>query len=493
MSKLLFNSRFPLTKQNCGLSNVDNTSDLNKPISAATQTALNAKQDVLVSGGNIKTLNTISLLGAGNITLAPIDIGLANVNNTSDLNKPISTSTQQALNLKQDTLVSATNIKTLNSTSLLGAGNILLAKSDVGLGNVDNTSDLNKPISTATQTALNLLQPLNKKNQANGYAGLDATAKITTAQLPSLSLSSLADVSLTSAANTQVLAYNSANSMWQNSNLKTEFISINSNTTLLPNKNYLVNTSAGAITVTLPSSAAAGDTIVLYDSTFSWKSNNLTINPNSKKLNNTTSTLAINFTTEVQVVFSTANDGWILTWKNEMGTQIYNLNKIEFFMNAMWYPGSTSETTVPIVNTSYLRQDYNDNLFSVDNATNSVLLRLNNYPTLIYCTFAGGVGGTQNTGSVACRIKTELNGVVATIATGTTNTTNGGVPIFCQTANFTNLSNITSNANGYVVPTFSTIINNNNLQTVKIYATLQFSTASPSNKFDGCYFHLIVI
>lgn len=27
-------------------------------------------------------------------------------------------------------------------------------KSDVGLGNVDNTSDLNKPVSTATQTAL---------------------------------------------------------------------------------------------------------------------------------------------------------------------------------------------------------------------------------------------------------------------------------------------------------------------------------------------------
>lgn len=30
-----------------------------------------------------------------------------------------------------------------------------LSKSDVGLGNVDNTSDANKPISTATQTALN--------------------------------------------------------------------------------------------------------------------------------------------------------------------------------------------------------------------------------------------------------------------------------------------------------------------------------------------------
>ncbi len=30
-----------------------------------------------------------------------------------------------------------------------------LAKADIGLGNVDNTSDANKPISSATQTALN--------------------------------------------------------------------------------------------------------------------------------------------------------------------------------------------------------------------------------------------------------------------------------------------------------------------------------------------------
>lgn len=33
-------------------------------------------------------------------------------------------------------------------------------KAQVGLGNVDNTSDANKPISTGTQTALNLKQPL---------------------------------------------------------------------------------------------------------------------------------------------------------------------------------------------------------------------------------------------------------------------------------------------------------------------------------------------
>ena len=42
-------------------------------------------------------------------------------------------------------------------TSVAGkTGAVALVKGDVGLGNVDNTSDVNKPVSTATQTALNL-------------------------------------------------------------------------------------------------------------------------------------------------------------------------------------------------------------------------------------------------------------------------------------------------------------------------------------------------
>jgi hypothetical protein len=48
-------------------------------------------------------------------------------------------------------------------TSVAGkTGVVTLTKADVGLANVDNTSDLSKPISTATQTALNL-----KANTAN--------------------------------------------------------------------------------------------------------------------------------------------------------------------------------------------------------------------------------------------------------------------------------------------------------------------------------------
>jgi hypothetical protein len=228
------------------LNNVDNTSDANKPVSSATQSALNAKQDTLVSGTNIKTVNGTSVLGSGNIAIssavawggvtgtlsnqtdlqtaldakvdensaitgatktkvtydakglvtAGADATTADIadstnkryvtdaqstviGNTSGTNTGDNATNSQYSGLaasKQDTLVSATNIKTINSTSVLGSGNIAveptitattsadyyrgdktfatLNKTAVALGNVDNTSDANKPVSTAQQTAL---------------------------------------------------------------------------------------------------------------------------------------------------------------------------------------------------------------------------------------------------------------------------------------------------------------------------------------------------
>jgi hypothetical protein len=54
------------------------------------------------------------------------------------------------------TIQSKRPLKTVAGQSLEGLGNVTLARGDVGLPNVDNTSDVNKPVSTATQTALNL-------------------------------------------------------------------------------------------------------------------------------------------------------------------------------------------------------------------------------------------------------------------------------------------------------------------------------------------------
>lgn len=85
-----------VTKAQVGLGNVDNTSDANKPISSATQAALDAK-----AAASALTAHT----GANNNphSVTKSQVGLGNVDNTSDANKPISTATQAALDGKADT------------------------------------------------------------------------------------------------------------------------------------------------------------------------------------------------------------------------------------------------------------------------------------------------------------------------------------------------------------------------------------------------------
>lgn len=61
---------------------------------------------------------------------------------------------------------------------------ITLTKTDLSLGNVDNTSDINKPISTATQAALDNKEDKTNKGIANGYVPLDNATKIPLTYLP---------------------------------------------------------------------------------------------------------------------------------------------------------------------------------------------------------------------------------------------------------------------------------------------------------------------
>lgn len=75
---------------------VDDTNTTNKFVSASDKTTWSGKQDALVSGTNIKTVNSTSLLGSGDIEVQP-------------------------------TLVSGTNIKTINSQSILGSGDITIS------------------------------------------------------------------------------------------------------------------------------------------------------------------------------------------------------------------------------------------------------------------------------------------------------------------------------------------------------------------------------
>ncbi|UXE04785.1 minor tail protein [Arthrobacter phage Shambre1] len=150
-----------LTKSDVGLANVDNTSDLAKPISTATQTALNAKEPTLPAGTAAQYFKGDKTLG----TLDKAAVGLSAVDNTSDLAKPVSTATQTALNAKA------------NSANPTFTGTVTgVTKAHVGLGNVDNTSDLAKPISTATQTALNAKANSSHTHNAADILSIDGGA-----------------------------------------------------------------------------------------------------------------------------------------------------------------------------------------------------------------------------------------------------------------------------------------------------------------------------
>lgn len=129
------NADITLTKIDVGLSNVDNTSDANKPVSTTQQAALDAK---------VPTSRTVAGKAlSSDVTLAKGDVGLGNVDNTSDANKPVSTATTTQLNLKAP----------LASPAFTGTPTGI-TKAHVGLGNVDNTSDANKPVSTAQASAI---------------------------------------------------------------------------------------------------------------------------------------------------------------------------------------------------------------------------------------------------------------------------------------------------------------------------------------------------
>jgi hypothetical protein len=133
---------------------LDSKVDENAAITGATKTKITFDAKGLVtSGADATTADIADSLNKRYVTDAQATV----IGNTSGTNTGDNATNSQYSGLaasKQDTLVSGTNIKTLEGQSLLGSGNIDLAKGDVGLGNVDNTSDANKPVSTATQTAL---------------------------------------------------------------------------------------------------------------------------------------------------------------------------------------------------------------------------------------------------------------------------------------------------------------------------------------------------
>ena len=155
-----------VTKSMVGLGSVDNTTDANKPVSTATQTALDLKAP-LASPALTGTPTAPTATAGTNTTQVATTafVGTAVSNLVASAPGALDTLNELATALGNDASFSTTVTNALAAKAPLASptftGTVAgVTATHVGLGNVDNTTDANKPVSTAQQTALDLKAPL---------------------------------------------------------------------------------------------------------------------------------------------------------------------------------------------------------------------------------------------------------------------------------------------------------------------------------------------
>ena len=231
-----------INQDDVNLGNVDNTNDYSKPVSIYQQIALDQKLDTFSYGvpNGTASLDSTGKLRSSqlpNSVLSGIQFGgtwdastgLPNFGNATNANKGtiyiVSVSGTTLLNgslqdfdvgdevisngvfwevIKNSMYVSSVNGHT---------GGVILGKNDVNLGNVDNTSDINKPVSAAVQEQLDL--KMNKGDVINTLSYGDPIKPLSSAmgyQINALKLA-IADVtdSLTSTSQNKPLSANMGN------------------------------------------------------------------------------------------------------------------------------------------------------------------------------------------------------------------------------------------------------------------------------------------
>jgi len=147
----------------------------------------------------------------------------------------------------------------------------------------------------STDAELNILDGSAKSTSSITLADTDALIVIdgnTTKQIP------VSDIK----------TYNPGGTSWQSI--------ITSNTTMVSGRGYFVNTTSGAITMTLPSSPSLGDTVTVIDYAGTADTNNITIGRNSQPIQGAAEDLTV--ATEraaFNLVYVDSTHGWLLTDK----------------------------------------------------------------------------------------------------------------------------------------------------------------------------------
>jgi hypothetical protein len=152
---------------------------------------------------------------------------------------------------------------------------------------------LNKPVSTATQTALDL-----KANQATTYTKTEVDAAITNGT-PSFTTLTGKPTTLSGYGITDSQKVN----VWTTKS---------SAYTAIASDRIFADTSSSAWTLTLPASASIGDTITILDYSSTFGTNNLTVSRNGLNILGIADDLLLDVTNSATtLVYSGQSKGWI--------------------------------------------------------------------------------------------------------------------------------------------------------------------------------------
>lgn len=156
-------------------------------LSTTTNAIISATDSVLVAFGklqaqitaNLSTLTSHIANVSNPHSVTKSQVGLGNVDNTSDANKPISTATQTALNGKENTITAGTTAQYYRGDKTFQT----LDKTAVGLSNVANVDTTNaNNISSGTlndaRLSANVTLQGNTFNAASKLVQLDANSKL---------------------------------------------------------------------------------------------------------------------------------------------------------------------------------------------------------------------------------------------------------------------------------------------------------------------------
>jgi hypothetical protein len=88
---------------------------------------------------------------------------------------------------------------------------------------------------------------------------------------------------------------------------------LDTDTTVTSNKIFFVDTSGGAVEVTLPAEPFTGDIIKIFDHTGSFGTNACTVDPNSHKIMGQADTMTVSTTrASFTLVYSGVANGWLV-------------------------------------------------------------------------------------------------------------------------------------------------------------------------------------